>query len=125
MVGAITRPPTLCIVMEMMKEGTLYDLIHKRKVALYDAEKTHISKQLVDVYYYLHEHGIVHRDIKSHNVLIDQYYNIKICDFGLAKHKVTRIFIKVKSQYRTNAVQWNSNIYGSLNVSKEILYRSC
>lgn len=37
---------------------------------------------------YLHRHGIVHRDIKSHNMLLDKNYNVKLCDFGLAKHKV-------------------------------------
>lgn len=44
--------------------------------------------QLVGVVAYLHRMGIVHRDIKSHNILIDKGYSIKLCDFGLARHKV-------------------------------------
>lgn len=39
------------------------------------------------VYKYMHSLGIVHRDIKSHNVLIDDGFNVKICDFGLARFK--------------------------------------
>jgi serine/threonine protein kinase len=43
---------------------------------------------MIGVIAYLHRHGIVHRDIKSHNMLVDRNYTVKLCDFGLAKHKV-------------------------------------
>jgi sterile alpha motif and leucine zipper-containing kinase AZK len=46
-----------------------------------------IIKQLIKALAYIHINGIVHRDIKSHNVLVDEYFNVKICDFGLAKFK--------------------------------------
>ncbi len=36
---------------------------------------------------YMHKLGIVHRDLKSHNILIDDNLNVKICDFGLARFK--------------------------------------
>ena len=36
----------------------------------------------------MHSLGIVHRDLKSHNILIDESLDIKICDFGLARFKV-------------------------------------
>ena len=44
-------------------------------------------KQIVSALYYLHVHNVVHRDIKSHNFLVDKNLNVKLCDFGLAKHK--------------------------------------
>ena len=37
---------------------------------------------------YLHEQGILHRDIKLENILLDIRKNIKITDFGLSKPDV-------------------------------------
>lgn len=35
----------------------------------------------------MHAIEIVHRDIKSHNILVDENLNVKVCDFGLARFK--------------------------------------
>ena len=35
--------------------------------------------------HFLHLSKIVHRDIKSHNILLDDNFKTKLCDFGLAK----------------------------------------
>ncbi len=40
---------------------------------------------------YLHNADIVHRDIKTLNVLLDNKNTVKLCDFGLAKH-IVKIF---------------------------------
>ena len=36
MIGAISKPPQLCLAMELVKEGTLFDLIHKKKYNFQD-----------------------------------------------------------------------------------------
>lgn len=42
-----------------------------------------IMRQLIEAVMYCHSHGIVHRDIKLENILIDNNYKIKLTDFGL------------------------------------------
>ena len=58
-----------------------------------------ILEQLVDAVAYLHDHRILHRDIKPQNILCEEIFGgekirIKLGDFGLAKNVIKRDFIK-------------------------------
>uniref|UniRef100_J3M2R0 Protein kinase domain-containing protein n=1 Tax=Oryza brachyantha TaxID=4533 RepID=J3M2R0_ORYBR len=47
----------------------------------------HIFKQIIEALAYMHKNGVVHRDIKPGNILIEDDLTIKITDFGIAKVK--------------------------------------
>lgn len=80
--------PNIVIVQEYMSQGSLYNLLHlKKQVNLSLEERLRIAKEVALVFHYMHSLGIVHRDLKSHNVLVDEHNNIKLCDFGLARFK--------------------------------------
>ena len=87
MLGICSVPPKLCIVMEYFPEGSLYDFLFKHRRELSADQRRSVIKQVVGVLHYLHSHNIVHRDIKSHNFLVDKQLNVKLCDFGLARSK--------------------------------------
>lgn len=57
----------------------------KNQVDLSVKERLRIARDAAIVFEYMHHLGIVHRDIKSHNILIDDSFHVKVCDFGLAK----------------------------------------
>lgn len=73
----------IVIVMEYASRGDLYDYIcDKRNIS--ERETRHFFRQIVSAVHYCHQNGIVHRDLKLENILLDDNGNVKIADFGLS-----------------------------------------
>jgi non-specific serine/threonine protein kinase len=73
-----------CLVMENVVGGNLLNAINKMNKIPENLAKI-IFKQLIKTLQYIHSNGIVHRDIKPDNILLDLDNTIKICDFGVSK----------------------------------------
>ncbi|XP_016102388.1 NUAK family SNF1-like kinase 1 [Sinocyclocheilus grahami] len=73
----------IVIVMEYASKGELYDYISERR-RLTERETRHFFRQIVSAVHFCHKNGVVHRDLKLENVLLDENCNIKIADFGLS-----------------------------------------
>ena len=73
----------LYLIMEYARGGELFDYIvsHKR---VREKEAARFMHQIISGIEYLHKLGICHRDLKPENLLMDDYNNIKIVDFGLS-----------------------------------------
>ena len=87
--GVMPQIPNIVIVFEHVS-GSLFNLLHLKKtvVELSLPQRIKIARDSALAFLYMHSLEIVHRDIKSHNILIDQNLNVKVCDFGLARFKV-------------------------------------
>jgi ankyrin repeat protein len=84
--GACIESFKYCMVMELMVGGSLYDVLHSAKEMPWEIRSS-IAKDIAVGLTYLHEHGILHRDLKSLNVLLDDRMRAKLSDFGLSKVK--------------------------------------
>ena len=71
------------IVMEFVEGESLKDYI-RRKGVLPVPEACNIISQILAGVQHAHEHGIIHRDIKSHNILLSKDGRAKVTDFGIA-----------------------------------------
>merc|ERR1719219_2072464 len=82
--GVCTQAPVFCIVMEYCPGGPLYNLLREgREVP--PSKLVDWTKQLATGMSYLHQHKIIHRDLKSPNILIGRNDIIKISDFGTSR----------------------------------------
>ncbi|XVE87494.1 hypothetical protein DITRI_Ditri18aG0122200 [Diplodiscus trichospermus] len=84
-IGACTRAPNLCIVTEFMAKGSLYDYLHKQRAVF---KLPSLLKVAIDVskgMNYLHQNNIIHRDLKTANLLMDENQVVKVADFGVAR----------------------------------------
>jgi serine/threonine protein kinase len=91
------------IVTELVTGGSLADLISKHPHGLPAAQTTAILKQLINAIQYMHSNGLIHRDIKSANILLKEDGTIKVCDFGLSK---TTKADRITSTTRKGTVQY-------------------
>ncbi|KAM4903262.1 uncharacterized protein FYW23_001117 [Sylvia borin] len=71
------------MVMELCLGGDLLDRICDKK-RLVEQEVKRYTRQILSAVEHLHCQGIVHRDLKIENFLLDENNNIKIIDFGLS-----------------------------------------
>ncbi|KDO33471.1 TKL/LISK/LISK-DD1 protein kinase [Saprolegnia parasitica CBS 223.65] len=79
------------IVSEFYKGGDVSKLLKKttkKRDALSWLQCVQIALDAADALQYLHERSIIHRDVKSANILLDANLRSRLCDFGFARKAV-------------------------------------
>ncbi|KAK9079551.1 hypothetical protein SSX86_001223 [Deinandra increscens subsp. villosa] len=87
--GAVTSPQRLCIVTEFLPRGSLFRLLQRNTTKLDWRRRVHMAMDIARGMNYLHHchPPIIHRDLKSSNLLVDKNWNVKVGDFGLSRIK--------------------------------------
>jgi serine/threonine protein kinase len=81
---------TYYIAMEFLEGRSLKELIVQRGPAPVTVSVEY-ARQILSALRFAHRHGIVHRDIKPHNVLVDSEGRVKVTDFGIARAGVSEM----------------------------------
>ncbi|KAG6962831.1 hypothetical protein JG688_00008421 [Phytophthora aleatoria] len=80
----------LCAVTEFMAKGDLYGYLERRKGKLnWPDHKTWLAEDIAEALVYLHSLNpkVIHRDLKSKNILLDNKYCAKLSDFGISRKR--------------------------------------
>lgn len=80
----ITEDETMCLVMEYIEGETLKDKIN-RDGAMPWQQVVKYGIQIANALAYAHSNQIIHKDVKSQNIIIDKHDTVKITDFGISQ----------------------------------------
>ena len=94
------------LVMEHGANGSLYNYLHNKQDFPWGL-RVRLAEELARGLAYLHKKKVVHRDIKSLNVVLDKDFHAKWCDFGLAALKLhTKTTNNSESQSPVGTIHW-------------------
>lgn len=122
---------TTYLQMDLLEGGSLGDVLDKGPLPLERA--TDLLQQISDALDYAHDKGVIHRDLKPDNVLLNKDGNAFLTDFGIAKWKeetagltLTGMVVGTPSymapeQWRTEPVDARTDVYALGVMTFELL----
>lgn len=72
------------LVFELCVNGELFDHLNS-VVRISEKRARRVMRQVLEAVHHCHRRGVVHRDVKPENILLDSEMNVKLTDFGFAK----------------------------------------
>ncbi|KAK3731542.1 hypothetical protein QZH41_011145, partial [Actinostola sp. cb2023] len=99
----------LAMVMDYFPKGSMYSVLLTCPNEHFDEPTTRrYTWQILQGLIYLHENGVIHKDIKARNILVDQQNVIKIADFGISKKIEDLVTKTTGSTEQFGSIYWQS-----------------
>lgn len=96
--AACLSPPHMCIITELATYGSLHAVIHDRHLRPEYSTLLDLSIQIADAVAFCHTKNLVHRDLKTHNILLGESNSFQVADFGLAMDMDEKIMADYSGQ---------------------------
>ena len=103
------------IITELAPNGSLFDYLHKKKKEPSPDQSLAWAQQIASGMQHLHNYNVVHRDLKSGNVLLTLGMLAKVCDFGTARTLAKTTKTSQKGTYRWMAPEVVENVEANIN----------
>lgn len=84
MIGICLDP--VCVIMEFMSRGSLFACLNDTSIYLDWVQRLSFVRNIAEGMSFLHARDLIHRDLKSLNVLVNQEWKAKISDFGQTRY---------------------------------------
>jgi serine/threonine protein kinase len=105
---------SVLLILEIAGRGNLFRYINRKRINEAEVKKFFVQTSLaID---YLHTQGVIMRDLKPENLLMDQDYNIKLCDLGWAARLSDTAYCRAKAG--TYAYMSPESLQGQLQDTK-------
>ena len=111
------------MVMELVSGGdVMHHIMSSKQSCLEEHIVKRYIKQMITAIHYMHEAGIIHRDLKVENLLLDEFNNIKIIDFGLSNfiHNPDNLTVNMAQTQCGSPAYAAPELLGHKNYGKEV-----
>jgi len=122
-VGTMREPPTYAVILPRYQNGALFALLHASRRTFSAAGKAVVIADVAAALAHLHSCGVLHRDVKSDNVLVDADSRAVLTDFN-ASELESRITSDIVLQARPTGGFFKQFVVGTLPYMAPELLRS-